>query len=83
MNAIKLQQDIIKECNRPQSTVRVGGLVDGRIAVTLDGHAAYILYEPSFLLDKSKIKDMDFQKIFGEVSEAKEIYPTGVTVETT
>ena len=79
MKEIKVQQDVLAMAQNPYR-VRFGRLNDGRMGVTIDGFAAYIIYSDNVFLDTSKFKTIDLQKIFGDVFEAKDIIPTGVSI---
>ena len=43
MKEIKVQQDVLALAQTPHR-VRFGGLNDGRMGVTIDGFAVYIIY---------------------------------------
>ena len=79
MKEIKVQQDILTMAQTPY-IVRFGGLNDGRIGVTIDGFALYIIYSGNMLLDTTKFQTIDLQKIVDDVFEAKDIIPTGVSI---
>ena len=79
MKEIKVQQDILTMAQTPY-IVRFGGLNDGRIGVTIDGFALYIIYSGNLLLDTTKFQTIDLQKIVDDVFEAKDIIPTGVSI---
>ena len=78
MKEIKVQQDVLALANK--NRVRFGKLNDGRMGVTIDAFAVYIIYSDNLLLDTSKFLTMDFQKFFDDVSEAKDIFPTGISM---
>lgn len=78
MKEIKVQQDILAQANK--NRVRFGKLEDGRMGVTIDGFAVYIIYMDNVLLDTSKFSTIDLQKFFDDVAEAKDIIPTGVSI---
>ena len=81
MKEIKVQQDVLalalgKNLNR----VRFGKLNDGRMGVTIDGFAVYIIYSDNVFLDTRKFQTIELQKIFDDVFKAKDIIPTGVSI---
>lgn len=78
MKEIKVQQDILAQANK--NRVRFGKLKDGRMGVTIDAIAVYIIYSDNVLLDTSKFLTMDFQKFFDDVVNSKDIIPTGVSI---
>ena len=79
MKEIKVQQDVLALAQTPHR-VRFGKLNDGRMGVTIDGFAAYIIYSDNVFLDTRKFSTIDLQKIFDDVVEAKDIIPTGVHI---
>ena len=79
MKEIKVQQDVLALAQTPHR-VRFGGLNDGRMGVTIDGFAVYIIYRDNVFLDTSKFSTFDFQKILDDVVKAKDIIPTGVHI---
>ena len=79
MKEIKVQQDVLALAQTPHR-VRFGRLNDGRMGVTIDGFAAYIIYSDNVFLDIRKFQTIDLQKIFNDVFEAKDIIPTGVSI---
>ena len=79
MKEIKVQQDVLA-LTQTSYRVQFGGLKDGRMGVTIDGIAVYIIYSDNVFLDTSKFKTIDLQKIFDDVFEAKDIIPTGVSI---
>ena len=79
MKEIKVQQDVLVLAQTP-NRVRFGRLNDGRMGVTIDGFAAYIIYSDNVFLDTRKFQTIDLQKIFDDVFEAKDIIPTGVSI---
>ena len=79
MKEIKVQQDVLALAQTP-NRVRFGRLNDGRMGVTIDGFAAYIIYSHNVFLDTTKFQTIDLQKIFDDVFEAKDIIPTGVSI---
>ena len=79
MKEIKVQQDVLALAQTPHR-VRFGRLNDGRMGVTIDGFAAYIIYSDNVFLDTSKFQTIDLQKIFDDAFEAKDIIPTGVSI---
>ena len=79
MKEIKVQQDVLALAQTPHR-VRFGKLNDGRMGVTIDGFAAYIIYSDNVFLDIRKFQTIDLQKIFNDVFEAKDIIPTGVSI---
>ena len=79
MKEIKVQQDVLALAQTP-NRVRFGKLNDGRMGVTIDGFAAYIIYSGNLLLDTSKFQTIDLQKIFDDIYNAKDIIPTGVSI---
>ena len=79
MKEIKVQQDVLALAQTPHR-VRFGRLNDGRMGVTIDGFAAYIIYSGNVFLDTSKFQKFDLQKLFDDVVEAKDIIPTGVSI---
>ena len=79
MKEIKVQQDVLALAQTPHR-VRFGRLNDGRMGVTIDGFAAYIIYSDNVFLDIRKFQTIDLQKIFDDVFEAKDIIPTGVSI---
>lgn len=50
MKEIKVQQDVLALAQNP-NRVRFGRLNDGRMGVTIDGFAVYIIYSGNLLLD--------------------------------
>ena len=79
MKEIKVQQDVLALAQTPHR-VRFGRLKDGRMGVTIDGIAVYIIYSDNVFLDTRKFQIIDLQKIFDDVFEAKDIIPTGVSI---
>ena len=79
MKEIKVQQDVLALAQTP-NRVRFGRLNDGRMGVTIDGFAVYIIYSGNLLLDTSKFQTIDLQKIFDDIYNAKDIIPTGVHI---
>ena len=79
MKETKVQQDVLALAQTPHR-VRFGRLNDGRMGVTIDGFAAYIIYSDNVFLDTRKFQTIDLQKIFDDVFEAKDIIPTGVSI---
>ena len=79
MKEIKVQQDVLALAQTPHR-VRFGRLNDGRMGVTIDGFAAYIIHSDNVFLDIRKFQTIDLQKIFDDVFEAKDIIPTGVSI---
>ena len=79
MKEIKVQQDVLAMAHTP-NRIRFGKLNDGRMAVAIDGYAAYIIYSGNLLLDTTKFQTMDLQKIFDDFLEAKDIIPTGISM---
>ena len=79
MKEIKVQQDVLALAQTPHR-VQFGRLNDGRMGVTIDGFAAYIIYSDNVFLDTRKFQTIDLQKIFDDVFEAKDIIPTGVSI---
>ena len=79
MKEIKVQQDVLALGKTP-NRVKFGGLNDGRMGVTIDGCAVYIIYSENLLLNITKFSTMDLQKIFDDVYKAKDIVPTGVSI---
>ena len=79
MKEIKVQQDVLALAQTPHR-VRFGRLNDGRMGVTIDGFAAYIIYSGNMVLDTTKFQTIDLQKIFDDAVEAKDIVPTGVHI---
>ena len=79
MKEIKVQQDVLALAQTPHR-VRFGRLNDGRMGVTIDGFAAYIIYSDNVFLDIRKFQTIDLQKIFDDVFKAKDIIPTGVSI---
>ena len=79
MKEIKVQQDVLALAQTPHR-VRFGNLNDGRMGVTIDGFAVYIIYSDNVFLDTRKFQTIDLQKIFDDVFEAKDIIPTGVSI---
>ena len=79
MKEIKVQQDVLALAQTPHR-VRFGRLNDGRMGVTIDGFAAYIIYSDNVFIDTRKFQTIDLQKIFDDVFEAKDIIPTGVSI---
>ena len=79
MKEIKVQQDVLALAQTPHR-VRFGRLNDGRMGVTIDGFAVYIIYSDNVFLDTRKFQTIDLQKIFDDVFEAKDIIPTGVSI---
>ena len=79
MNEIKVQQDVLA-LTQTSYRVQFGGLNDGRMGVTIDGFAAYIIYSDNVFLDIRKFQTIDLQKIFDDVFKAKDIIPTGTHI---
>lgn len=79
MKEIKVQQDILAMAHTP-NRVMFGKLNDGRMGVAIDGFAVYIIYSGNMLLDTTKFKTMGLQKIFDDVYNAKDIVPTGISM---
>lgn len=79
MKEIKVQQDVLALAQTPHR-VRFGRLNDGRMGVTIDGYAVYIIYSENLLLNTKKFQTMDLQKIFDDIYNAKDIIPTGVSI---
>ena len=79
MKEIKVQQDVLALAQTP-NRVRFGGLNDGRMGVTIDAVAVYIIYSDNVFLDTSKFLTMDFQKFFDDVAKSQDITPTGVSI---
>ena len=79
MKEIKVQQDVLA-LTQTSYRVQFGGLKDGRMGVTIDGIAVYIIYSDNVFLDTSKFQTIDLQKIFDDVFEAKDIVPTGISM---
>ena len=79
MKEIKVQQDVLA-LTQTSYRVQFGGLKDGRMGVTIDSIAAYIIYSDNVFLDTSKFRTIDLQKIFDDVFKAKDIIPTGVSI---
>ena len=79
MKEIKVQQDVLALAQTPHR-VRFGRLNDGRMGVTIDGFAAYIIYSDNVFLDTRKFQTIDLQKIFDDVYNAKDIVPTGISM---
>lgn len=79
MKEIKVQQDVLALAHTP-NRVRFGGLNDGRMGVTIDGIAVYIIYSENLLLNTKKFQTMDLQKIFDDIYNAKDIIPTGFSI---
>lgn len=79
MKEIKVQQDVLTLSTTP-NRVKFGELRDSRMGVTIDGCAVYIIYSGNLLLDTSKFSMIDLQKIFDDVFNAKDIFPTGVSI---
>ena len=79
MKEIKVQQDVLALAQTPHR-VRFGRLNDGRMGVTIDGFAVYIIYSDNVFLDTTKFQTIDLQKIFDDIYNAKDIVPTGVSI---
>ena len=79
MKEIKVQQDILAMAHTPYR-VKFGKLNDGRMGVAIDGFAVYIICRGNMLLDMAKFQTMDLQKIFDDVYNAKDIVPTGISM---
>lgn len=79
MKEIKVQQDILALAHTP-NRVRFGKLNDGRMGVAIDGCAVYIIYSENLLLNRTKFSTIDLQKIFDDVYNAKDIVPTGISM---
>lgn len=79
MKEIKVQQDILAMAHTP-NRIRFGKLNDGRMGAVIDGYAVYIIYRDNLLLDTTKFSTMDLQKIFDDVYKAKDIVPTGISM---
>ena len=79
MKEIKVQQDVLALAQTPHR-VRFGRLNDGRMGVTIDGFAVYIIYSGNVFLDTTKFQTIDLQKIFDDIYNAKDIVPTGVSI---
>ena len=72
MKEIKVQQDVLALAQTPHR-VRFGRLNDGRMGVTIDSFAAYIIYSDNVFLDTRKFQTIDLQKIFDDIYNAKDI----------
>ena len=79
MKEIKVQQDVLALGKTPHR-VKFGGLNDGRMGVAIDGYAVYIICGENLLLNTTKFQTMDLQKIFDDVYNAKDIVPTGISI---
>ena len=79
MKEIKVQQDILAMAQAP-NRVRFGTLEDGRTGAVIDGIAVYIIYSDNVLLDKSKFMPFDLRKIFADVAESHDIYPSSIHI---
>lgn len=79
MKEIKVQQDVLALSQTPHR-VRFDRLNDGRMGVTIDGLAVYIIYSDNVFLDTTKFQTIDLQKIFDDIYNAKDIVPTGVSI---
>ena len=79
MKEIKVQQNVLALAQTP-NRVRIGRLNDGRMGVTIDGVAVYIIYIDNVFLDTTKFQTIDLQKIFDDIYNAKDIVPTGVSI---
>ena len=79
MKEIKVQQDVLALAHTP-NRVRFGKLNDGRMGVTIDGVAVYIIYSGNVFLDTTKFQTIGLQKIFDDIYNAKDIVPTGVSI---
>ena len=79
MKEIKVQQDILAMAHTT-NRVRFGKLNDGRTGAVIDGYAVYIICHCNLLLDTTKFSAMDLQKIFDDVYKAKDIAPTGISM---
>ena len=79
MKEIKVQQDILALAHTP-SGGKFGKLNDGRMGVVIGGYALYIIYSDNLLLDTTKFQTMDLQKILDDVYKAKDIVPTGISM---
>lgn len=79
MKEIKVQQDVLALAHTP-NRVRFGKLNNGRMGVTIDGCAVYIINIDNLLLDTTKFSTIDLQKICDDVFNAKDIFPTGVSI---
>ena len=79
MKEIKVQQDILALANTP-NRVKFGELNNGRMGVTIDGCAVYIFNIGNLLLDTTKFLTFGLQKICDDVFNAKDIFPTGVSI---
>lgn len=79
MKEIKVQQDILSLAHTP-NRVKFSKLNDGRMGVVIDGYAVYIIYSDNLLLDTSKFSTIDLQKFFDDVFNAKDIIPTGISI---
>ena len=79
MKEIKVQQAILAMAHTP-NRIRFGKLNDGRMGVTIDGAAVYIIYSDTLLLDTTKFQTIDLRKIFDDVYNAKDIIPTGISM---
>ena len=78
MKEIKVQQDVLALVQTP-NRVRFGMLKDGRMGVTIDGIAVYIIYSDNVFIDTTKFQTIDLQKIFDDIYNSKDIVPTGVS----
>lgn len=79
MKEIKVQQDVLALANTP-NRVKFGELNNGRMGVTIDGCAVYIINIGNLLLDTTKFSTIELQKICDDVFNAKDIFPTGVSI---
>lgn len=74
VNEIKVQQEIIK------SPLSAGGtLPDGRVYISFDGVAAFVICEEACKIDLKKIKQANYRDHFSGANDAKEAYATGTT----
>lgn len=79
MKEIKVQQDILALAGTP-NRVKFGKLNNGRIGATIDGCAVYIINNGNLLLDTTKFSTIELQKICDDVFNAKDIVPTGISM---
>ena len=79
MKEIKVQQDVLALSTTPYR-VKFGELNNGRIGVVIDGYAVYIINRCNMLLDTAKFSTIELQKICDDVFNAKDIFPTGISM---
>lgn len=77
MNAVKLQQDIIKNYKRTSHRMRIQTMPQG-IAITPDSESAYICQCSDIIIDAMRFGTFDFVNLFADAAAASTVLPTGM-----